>query len=274
MLITPEIARKMLEKNTSNIRAVGKHNISAIVNDINNDGWRINGETICFNKDGVLCNGQHRLIAIAKAGKPVISLVVFNIPEDDIYDVGKKRCVHEILRADGYSKTNLSISGAANVMLYGFNNGGTTSQGTTRTLDFIKENYKNLSRSYELTLCSNNSICRKSSVIASIFCILTMYDDSEEKIKDIVKIAATGMPIDGKLSTPGLALRLTLQDAGMRWDAEGRELAFDAMYQAYLDYSIGYNRKRKYTKSAKAIMLLENTRAITGVRKGSDDQTD
>ena len=265
MLITPELAREMLKKNTNNIRNIANGNIQAIVNDINNDGWRINGETICFNSKGVLSNGQHRLTAIAKAGKPVICLVVSNVPEDDLYDVGKKRAIYEIMRANGYEKTNVAITGAANVILYGFIYGGITNKGTKKTIEYIKDNYQKFALAYELSVYGKDCICRKAAVIACIFCILTMHDDSAEKIRDIVRIASTGMPIEEKPSTPGLALRLTLQDISNKWGSEARALAFDAMYQAYLDYSSGYNRKRKYTKTPKSETLLKETRSSTGV---------
>ena len=63
MLITPELAREMLKKNTNNIRNIANGNIQAIVNDINNDGWRINGETICFNSKGVLSKPESQSFA-------------------------------------------------------------------------------------------------------------------------------------------------------------------------------------------------------------------
>lgn len=67
--------------------------------------WRFNGETIIFADDGVLLDGQHRLLAVIEAGVSVEFLVVKEIPNrekamntvdqnkarkaSDIYDLNK-----------------------------------------------------------------------------------------------------------------------------------------------------------------------------------------
>ena len=86
-VITPEIAREMLTHNTNNYRAISKTVVSRYVDEIQGNCWEANGDTIVFNEDGVLLNGQHRLTAVAEAGKPIVSLVVRGIPDSQVFDI-------------------------------------------------------------------------------------------------------------------------------------------------------------------------------------------
>lgn len=64
--ITPKIAQQMLQKNTDNIPPnIAKARLYASVM-IKGD-WLLNGDTIRFDKDGVLLDGQNRLIACIDA---------------------------------------------------------------------------------------------------------------------------------------------------------------------------------------------------------------
>ena len=69
--ITPEKAVEYLRHNTNNYRKLSLATVSKYVAEIKAGRWQLNGETIVFGEDGILKDGQHRLAAIAKAGKPI-----------------------------------------------------------------------------------------------------------------------------------------------------------------------------------------------------------
>jgi hypothetical protein len=91
-LITPEIAKKYLERNKTN-RKCDEKLVNYFANQMNNNLWKTTGQGISLSNDNVLLDGQHRLKAIIKSGKSVKMLVVFDIDNDsfDVYDSGKKR---------------------------------------------------------------------------------------------------------------------------------------------------------------------------------------
>ena len=95
--ITPEIAREYLKFNSVN-RPLNKNIVDYYAEQMVKGQWKLNGESICFTKNGAMANGQHRLNAIIKYGKPVDLLVVRGCDEDSFitYDSGRNRKVSDV----------------------------------------------------------------------------------------------------------------------------------------------------------------------------------
>lgn len=90
-LITPERAEALLETNTEN-RKVSKGVVQAYVNDMLAGNWdETVGDAISIDKEGILRNGQHRLIAIVQSGVNLHMWVCRNVSKDGIYDNNRKR---------------------------------------------------------------------------------------------------------------------------------------------------------------------------------------
>lgn len=99
VLITPELASAMLERNCGN-RTLREKYVCGIRNDLMADRWIFAANVISFYNDGMLSDGQHRLAAIASSGKSVYSLVAFGLKrEAALYiDCGRKRSAVESIR--------------------------------------------------------------------------------------------------------------------------------------------------------------------------------
>lgn len=97
-IITPEYAERLLEKNTSN-RNLRRDHVNNLARDMSEGAWRLNNDAICIANDGTLLNGQHRLNAIIKAGKPIKMLVAEGFSPDSykVLDGGAKRSVADQL---------------------------------------------------------------------------------------------------------------------------------------------------------------------------------
>lgn len=65
----------MLDKNDLN-RVLSHATTERYANDMRNGNWHFTGESISVFKDGSLANGQHRLKAIIRSGKPARIVVV------------------------------------------------------------------------------------------------------------------------------------------------------------------------------------------------------
>jgi len=96
--ITPDIARHILDTNKDN-RPISHRLINGLVHDIQSRNWDLNGEAIVISKDGLLNDGQHRLMAIIEAGEPVQSVMVFGVSRDSrmTVDMGKARTTSNYL---------------------------------------------------------------------------------------------------------------------------------------------------------------------------------
>lgn len=105
--ITPAIAEAYLEMNTRN-RTMRDNHVYKLASDIEAGRWHINGASIVFNGDGTLLDGQHRLAAIVKAGKPVEMLVVRGVSKAAMatIDANISRKASDAAQLAGYTNTN------------------------------------------------------------------------------------------------------------------------------------------------------------------------
>jgi len=76
--VTPQIAREWLKRNRVN-RRLSKPLVSRFQREMRANQWIENGETIKFNLDGDLIDGQHRLYAVIAANMPVKLMVAENL---------------------------------------------------------------------------------------------------------------------------------------------------------------------------------------------------
>lgn len=115
--ITPEMARELLKTNTNN-RRVKEVTLDRYARDMENGRWTFTGEPISITEDGVLGNGQTRLMACIKADKPFTTIVVRKLKSKAVRntDVGAQRNVADALRIDGVQDSNI-LSSAARKML-------------------------------------------------------------------------------------------------------------------------------------------------------------
>jgi hypothetical protein len=102
MLITPEIAEKLLKKNKSN-RPISQRIINEYSRVMANGGWfEDTGESIKIDPDGTLFDGQHRLMALINA-KVNLYFEVATKPIEafKFIDQGKKRNASDIFACEG-----------------------------------------------------------------------------------------------------------------------------------------------------------------------------
>lgn len=102
LVVTPEIAKKLLARNKNNRSLCGKI-VENYSRDMMNGRWQVNGESIKIGKDGSLLDGQHRLSAVLKSGIPVPFVVIEDIENDCFFtiDTGKKRSAGQIAQMSG-----------------------------------------------------------------------------------------------------------------------------------------------------------------------------
>lgn len=93
-LITPSIARQMLNLNIENNRPLNPTRVIAYADDMKNGDWVTEtGDTIKFNSDGNLIDGQHRLNAVIVSKCSVEMYVARDVPNPAVFvvDTGKAR---------------------------------------------------------------------------------------------------------------------------------------------------------------------------------------
>lgn len=140
-LITPAIAEKMIANNPMN-RALRLGDIELYSRLMNAGLWKeYTGEAIQIAVDGSLLNGQHRLLALIKAGVKLNFLIITDLEKDvfTVLDSGMKRNASDVFHIAGVlnsSNTSTAIRRYFNLL-----------SGNT-----MQRNHKNISSSELLAL--------------------------------------------------------------------------------------------------------------------------
>ena len=110
--ITPDKAKQMLSRMVNN-RKLSDAKMLEYAIDMEQNRWASNGETIKFDADGNLFDGQHRLHACILAGHPFETLVVRGLTDENAFstiDVGKNRTHGDIFSIAGFPSAHQSSS--------------------------------------------------------------------------------------------------------------------------------------------------------------------
>lgn len=158
VLVTPEIAARLLEQNLDN-RKPKEPTISAIARDIKAGHWELNGEAIIISREGWLNDGQNRLLAIIRAGEPVETLMTFGVTRKSrlTVDMGSSRSAADFLGMQGNaSAVRLSLIARLNLILKSGSSiahgGVATKQDTIAHFNLRKDE---ILRAYEAVGASN-----------------------------------------------------------------------------------------------------------------------
>lgn len=105
--ISPKKAMEYLKRNVCN-RPLSRATWRGIKTDIEAGQYLANGETIKFNGNGDLIDGQHRLTACFEAGIPIETYVCRGLPHEafDTIDQGKRRSIGDVFARQGHKRAN------------------------------------------------------------------------------------------------------------------------------------------------------------------------
>lgn len=144
--ITPEDAQKYLAKNEGN-RKVSEKSVQFLYQQMVSGDWLLTADTIKFGKDGRLLDGQHRLQALVKYGKPIDMYIAEGLDNKvfQVLDTGKVRSASDVLSMQGYKNSN-NVAGSIRAILlfkqgyYSTTKAGRNSKATnTAVLKFAQE---------------------------------------------------------------------------------------------------------------------------------------
>lgn len=122
--VTPDVAREWLETNKRN-RSLNKKHRQFLTSVMKAGDYLLNGETVIFDTDGMLMDGQHRLHAVIESETAQDFLVVRGIATEafDTLDGGRARTTGEVLLMEGEINSN-ALAGAASQLIQFIDRGG------------------------------------------------------------------------------------------------------------------------------------------------------
>jgi len=168
--VTPLMAENFLKYNPVN-RKVSQRNVSFLSKQMEKGLFLENGESIVFDKNNILKDGQHRLMAIIKSGKsyhiPIVRGVVSNSMAT--YDTGKNRNAGDVLSIAGFKSSSTVSALIKNIDKYFYRGSKCAITGSTNRTETLsnQEILENCKDNYDwlIELVNNSAnIYNKSSL--------------------------------------------------------------------------------------------------------------
>jgi hypothetical protein len=118
--IGPVEAKKLLEKNNINRKLTEERILYYYQQMISGEWIEDTGDTIKIGPDGVLFDGQHRLHAVIKYGKPLHFQVATGVDSNSflVLDTGKVRSAADVASIQGYSHAGTVTAAAKAILLF------------------------------------------------------------------------------------------------------------------------------------------------------------
>jgi hypothetical protein len=119
--ITPSAAKRYLADRPRN-RPIRDAKVQLFSSQMDDGAWSLNGESIIIGSSGRVIDGQHRLTAVIRHGKPVRFVVVEGVPDSEIetIDTGAARTAADVLRMNGLSADAARTLATSVNMVIGF----------------------------------------------------------------------------------------------------------------------------------------------------------
>lgn len=197
-LISPEVADEYLEHNTHN-RPLSVDRVNLYAREMAEGRWQYNADTIRFDKNGVLLNGQHTLHAVKKSGFHALCIVVRDL-EPECFDTidlgGGVRTIAQIAALAGIENSPTVTALARLLLIYdkydktfGSDKGGGPAQ--TEVLEYVKAHHQELAESVRA-----GRACAKLTSPALIGCCHKIFSriDSEVASRFFEELANGGTP--------------------------------------------------------------------------------
>ncbi len=141
--ITPEVAAEMLKRNEGNRNPRHQH-VTLLSRAMEAGQWIDTGDTIKFDTNGRLLDGQHRLLAVLQSKTPVRMDVAFGIDPEafDRIDTGYSRTTGQLLSMAGVKDGAVVTSAVRTLMAIeaGFRAASSLSVSRHDVVEYFKRN--------------------------------------------------------------------------------------------------------------------------------------
>lgn len=153
-LVTPQLAAWILQNKNRGNRKVSSVKVSELTEDIEDNHFFVTGATIVFGKSGRVLDGQHRLLACARSGRPIKVYLVFNIDDAvfSLIDTGRKRSNMDAFHIAGVQKPETAARATRWLLIFSEDPENRDTYSNQKLLEYYKSNVneKNLSRCIDL----------------------------------------------------------------------------------------------------------------------------
>lgn len=220
--VTPEMAKTWLAKFNKRNRHQRADTISAYAEDMKNGSWEFTHQGIAFYEDGVLADGQHRLMAVVKSGATVRFLVTSGLPKGAgaRLDQHIRRQAHDALQIGNITPwANRNITAVARFILSQM--GSVTIPRSVSEIGAFMNKHQNALQLVETIVVNKKRHVTHSGIVACYVCAL-LAGESPEKIKRFADIMYSGES-NGAIENAPIRLReYLIMNPQIAWVGQGR----------------------------------------------------
>jgi len=191
--VTPELARLWLKSNIGN-RNIKPLNVIKYAKDMRNGTWTTTHQGVAFDHDGLLADGQHRLMAIISADVAVDMLVTFGVDRGNIDRLAPRSEVDDVKFSGASPWIDAKCAAIANA-IYELAKGGRrrTERTTSEFVEFCEQNKDAII--FARGAFTKNIKFISAGLVQGVVAIASKYEDAE-RVSEFVKILYSGMPKD------------------------------------------------------------------------------
>lgn len=268
--VMPDDALNYLAMNMVN-RRISPERVNAYAYSMANGDWQQNGESIKFNKRGELIDGQHRLSAVIKSGKPVTMLIAYDIDDDvNIIDRNRPRSATDVLRISGFTKCVVGNTTVAIVKLYAFMQEKLKVVSDSYIRDFVKKNEIYISRVNSLTnsRANQNSGIKLRNASVCLGLLYALNDGvTETELERFIDVLRKGF-YKSESETAAIVLRNDIISGKFNTSDLNKKVVYVyAVENAIHDFVSAYPRKRSYLNSKYGYFSSQSNAKDMGVVK-------
>lgn len=210
--VAPELATFWLANNNTSNRPMRESRVAAYARDMVAGRWVFNGETVKFDVEDVLLDGQHRLAAIARSGVTVPLVVIRGLPPEaqETVDIGSVRTMADALSLRDEPGAKYLAAIARKIVRW---ERGTATQGgagmvTHAEMHAYIEAHPELRRAVAVAQLCQRSVPAAPSAVASAYHLCAQRDVSSAELFYVEQlIKGVGM----REGDPALALLRRIQ---------------------------------------------------------------
>lgn len=221
LTVTPEMAKNWLAKYNNRNRNVRPAAVDIYAKDMKSGNWAFTHQGIAFYENGVLADGQHRLLAVVKANIPVKFLVTNGLPIEvgAAVDQHVRRQAHDALQISGLAPwANRNITAIARFVMSDMGQ-ETKPRGINHIAEFLHK-YKSLFETVDRTVISKKRHVTHSGILAVYFCALHS-GVSVDVIRRFSKVMYSG-EAEGPSENSAIRLREYLMMNPQSWVGQAR----------------------------------------------------
>lgn len=252
--ISPILAQAYLDKNCIN-RNPSIKRVNTYARDMENGNWKLNGETIIFDEDGKLINGQHRLMAVIQANVPVDFLVVRGVQRDaTLQDRGRNRSAIDAMLMNGFDRDLANNTTVALVRLhfaFASNKNVKNMQLSDSEIEqFLLEHEYIIRRVFEYTHKKRRNV-DLFNICSGVICLPCIYaisnGESFEDVFSFIDILKTGVPTSLNQSAAIVCRNDIISNAiSTKGGAQDRMRTVLQIEKAIYDFCHHYKRIKTY----------------------------